>query len=712
MSHKQSEHCHWRNCLVGGLLLLLAMDPAIASQCKVNNSNSWKDKFVEITGDFTGDGNEDLFLVGNPKSWLCTGPNLYCNQQNINNWSQFDVVSGDYNGDGYDDLFLVGTPDSWVCLGPGLSCSVNNSYNWKTLFKATSGDYTGDGFDDLFLTGDPLSWLCTGPNLYCNIHNTYSWKSQFNAVSGNYDGDGHDDLFLVGTPDSWVCPGPGLNCSVNNSYNWKTLFEASSAHLNADGKEDLYLIGDPISWVCYGPALYCNVDNENKWKTKYDVVLGDFDGDGLSNAFLTGNPVSHVCEMPSVPCQESALQPVVCEDDVSSLVPITVTTAMNTSKSIATFQSHNQRVVQNSGGIFVAANAGSGHWQLQRSTDGGTTFTTARDVFVNTNPPALETDSAGNVYAFYAQNSGQSNAIYEKYEASTGYTTPAFSTVIPVPSVSKFTTFFDQVRQQIYFMNFNAGGGNFYTVSPIDGSVCADAFCPQQLSTPGPEATLQYPHLRMLGSTLYAAWTTTPFDFQSNGLVWYRGIHAMASEDGGRAWLNIDHTPVATPVVEDDTGPTLQIVEACDLDASTWLSSFAAAGGDLHFLYLSQRGNGLEHYVRIDTATGVEEQRTAPLNGTKVSIRNLDGFMVVDGSVIYAVSRGCRRIVVLVSQDNGATWQDYAASDEIPAGYGSYGISGFREVTSDGFIVGAYTEYDTTPQSTDHRVKFFKVPAL
>ena len=105
-------------------------------------------------------------------------------------------------------------------------------------------------------------------------------------------------------------------------------------------------------------------------------------------------------------------------------------------------------------------------------------------------------------------------------------------------------------------------------------------------------------------------------------------------------------------------------------------------------------------------------QRTAPLNGTKVSIFSVEGFFVVDGSVLYAVAQGCGRIVVLVSQDNGASWQDYAASAPIPSGYGIYGVSGFREVTTDGFVVGAYTEFNTAPESTDHHVKFFKVPAL
>jgi len=52
------------------------------------------------------------------------------------------------------------------------------------------------------------------------------------------------------------------------------------------------------------------------------------------------------------------------------------------------------------------------------------------------------------------------------------------------------------------------------------------------------------------------------------------------------------------------------------------------------------------------------------------------------------------RIGVLYTEDSGPTWYDYGKSDfASPSGHGIYAIGGFREVTSDGYIIGALTDY-------------------
>src|SRR5687768_6269868 len=70
----------------------------------------------------------------------------------------------------------------------------------------------------------------------------------------------------------------------------------------------------------------------------------------------------------------------------------------------ATFQSHNQKVLANSGGVFMTHIRSRNEaytaqqWRLSRSTDGGRTFTTVHEATHATNPPVIETDEAGNVY--------------------------------------------------------------------------------------------------------------------------------------------------------------------------------------------------------------------------------------------------------------------------------------------------------------------------
>ncbi|MEO6437125.1 MAG: hypothetical protein ABIP55_15385, partial [Tepidisphaeraceae bacterium] len=71
-----------------------------------------------------------------------------------------------------------------------------------------------------------------------------------------------------------------------------------------------------------------------------------------------------------------------------------------------TFQSHNQKVLSCSGGIFMThlrtRNEAytAQQWRLSRSTDGGRTFTTLHEATHATHPPSIETDEHDNVYFF------------------------------------------------------------------------------------------------------------------------------------------------------------------------------------------------------------------------------------------------------------------------------------------------------------------------
>ncbi|MDP7254340.1 MAG: hypothetical protein QGF00_32375, partial [Planctomycetota bacterium] len=79
----------------------------------------------------------------------------------------------------------------------------------------------------------------------------------------------------------------------------------------------------------------------------------------------------------------------------------------------ATFQSHNQKVVENRNGIFIThlnkrLNEAytAQRWRLSRSTDGGRTFVTLWEAVDATNAPVLETDAADNLYLIRADFCG------------------------------------------------------------------------------------------------------------------------------------------------------------------------------------------------------------------------------------------------------------------------------------------------------------------
>src|SRR5688572_32987738 len=84
----------------------------------------------------------------------------------------------------------------------------------------------------------------------------------------------------------------------------------------------------------------------------------------------------------------------------------------------ATFQSHNQKVLANSRGIFMTHIRSRNEaytaqqWRLSRSTDGGRTFTTVHEATHATNPPVIETDEAANVYLVRPDFSDNNSYLY------------------------------------------------------------------------------------------------------------------------------------------------------------------------------------------------------------------------------------------------------------------------------------------------------------
>ncbi len=100
---------------------------------------------------------------------------------------------------------------------------------------------------------------------------------------------------------------------------------------------------------------------------------------------------------------------------VATAIPvrIEVTLVDGGAYSGGTFQSNNQKVVQNKRGIFTTHNSRHNEdftaqlWRLSWSRDGGKTFTTLHEATDATNPPVLETDAADNIYVMQGEDSAR-----------------------------------------------------------------------------------------------------------------------------------------------------------------------------------------------------------------------------------------------------------------------------------------------------------------
>jgi len=374
-----------------------------------------------------------------------------------------------------------------------------------------------------------------------------------------------------------------------------------------------------------------------------------------------------------------------------------------------TFQSHNQKVVSNRRGIFMthlrsrneAYTAQS--WRLSWSTNAGESFVTLFAATNATNPPLLESDTKDNLY-LVRPDFVDGHAYLYRFLAREDYREPHI-TRIPNGSAGKYAMLLDSRRKQLAYFAHN----NTFHLVGLDGVVRSST----NLLMEGKHAALQYP-LLSLGedNTLHVAWTTV-----KHGVYLYWDIHYLQSPDGGQAWRRMNGVPVSLPVVADETGPSDRITLDDEFECHTWLSSFLVKEGKAHFLYLAQSKPPRQHYIRYDLRSAKRELDHQPdFRGEQLSLHGLDGFFAArrdkPGSTLFCVGRDADqpRLVCLASEDNGATWHDYAVSEPVA---NPYAIGGCREVTADGWIIGSFTDQAAATDGSGDRSKvyFFRIRA-
>ena len=390
----------------------------------------------------------------------------------------------------------------------------------------------------------------------------------------------------------------------------------------------------------------------------------------------------------------------------------------------ATFGSNNQRVVSNAHGIFVSylsnyggtpTTSGRATWRLVRSTDGGKTFDrifTSKAIY-ESKAPAIETDEQSNVYLYHSTHfTGKDPGLLYKFSAADNYaTTKIFE--VPNGSFGKYALLYDRPRKQLLLWAHHG----WYNVMDTDGKVLLTERIIDHSG--GQNANLQYPHLSLdSGGTLWAAWTTeNPAEH-----TWYWDIHTMKSPDQGVSWQTAAGEPLATPVIPDDTGPADRITQDDEFESKSFLLNHMARNSKVHFVYRTynrRSGPGINRFVyaRLDVATGLIDKRITPAWGSadgKTPMAGGHGFFATrredPNAPLYFVGQSGRRIVAVASYDNGDTWQTAAVSEEqYPR---IYAVSGAREISADGYIVGAFTVFD--PKAVTEFKKstayFLKIP--
>jgi len=387
-----------------------------------------------------------------------------------------------------------------------------------------------------------------------------------------------------------------------------------------------------------------------------------------------------------------------------ALEPIEITTIDPTVHSYATFGSYNQHVVQNQNGIFLTYKktqvdeAGNGLWRIYISRDGGKSFGSIGEASNSNKPPVLETDSAGNIYLA----TGYDSSMLCVYQPSNNYSNPKCVSIPESPS-GKFALYYDAKRSQLYYFSHSA----HFSIFDTNLNLKAHYQFGVAMDTPSLHAYWQYPLLTMdENGNLYAAWTTQKVD---QYLYW--SIHTAVSPDGGYSWTKLNKSPLSLPITPDETGPTDRITLDDEFSSHTWLKNLLAKNGKLYFPYITQSSKPRYHFTRYDLSTGNKDQ-DIPWNGETLDLSELHGFCASKASdpnfPIYCASRGLNgNLNITVTYDQGATWHDYATGKD-PTDTNIWSVSGYREITSDNYLIGTYTNQNNA-NVNQSSARFFRV---
>lgn len=414
---------------------------------------------------------------------------------------------------------------------------------------------------------------------------------------------------------------------------------------------------------------------------------------------------------------------------------------------------HVQTVVSNQYGYFATyvyeADQSLQHarWSLVRSTNGGATLPPVYQhcpppALLSTCPggpaPAIETDRDGNIYLIYSDvNTG--HAYFMRFLVANNYQNPT-SVLLEYGEAQKYSAVIDESRGKIYYAA-NSSVAAYPTYTPttmwlytisLDGSdvrrdrltVPGVTFDVPSLPDWGPyPVEAQYPSLYLdEHEHLYVAWTTSfnrsdcdPED--QTCVAWnYYSIHFMRSLDGAGTWQTLAGTPLTLPVVAGGDGAEVDEVTV-EQNMGSFLWNILVKQGKVHFIYREGTKDGKPlHYVRYDTVTSVREQDTTTWGGEEITFNSPHGDCSTRrerlDSTIYCVSTTAGpddRLAVLVTEDNGQTWKDHAAT---LANTGCnetchHFLSTARQVAEGSVILGAYTQGQNGEPAP---LSFFTVP--
>ena len=265
----------------------------------------WK---IEHTGDFNGDGTDDVLLRndnGLIHTWLLDNNAKIIDRVNLEHtsWDWNIEQVGDFNGDGTDDVLIRrydGQVHSWLLENAQIKSRVDlehTSWDWNI---EQVGDFNGDGTDDVLIRrfdGRVHSWLLENAQIKSRVdleHTSWDWNIE---QVGDLNEDGTTDIInrkYNGHVHAWLLNEHGGIANrvdlEHTSFDWNI---QGTGDFNNDGTADVLIRrydGRVHTWLLKDGHTGTDCDHEYDYYPEL-ASLSDDDWDRQSgdNILFDGN---------------------------------------------------------------------------------------------------------------------------------------------------------------------------------------------------------------------------------------------------------------------------------------------------------------------------------------------------------------------------------------------------------------------------------------
>lgn len=252
------------------------------------------DPFAPFSGDFDGDGLDDVFWYGAGEArdalWFGRSSGSFVGEATAVRGT-YEPLVGDFDGDDKDDIFWYaagGAPDSvWYGSSP-YSNRVVIARPVKGSYEPLVADFDGDGRDDVFwyAPGDAPDALWLGQANRTFSPRSVSVRGTYRPLIGDFNGDGRGDIFWLDEAATaspvWYGQGPGSFASTVVANAIDGVLRPRVGDFDGDGRDDVfwYTPGSAPDAIWFGNVTRSFTATSAAVHGTYDPVVADLDGDG------------------------------------------------------------------------------------------------------------------------------------------------------------------------------------------------------------------------------------------------------------------------------------------------------------------------------------------------------------------------------------------------------------------------------------------------